>query len=75
MAVVSTFIYMATIDEASKRAIQTIVSIVTALLAVMGATRYVCWINDIVCRFYLHLLVLRQMIVIIFSGQQILSLL
>nr|XP_029123003.1 uncharacterized protein LOC105053587 isoform X2 [Elaeis guineensis] len=39
MAVVSTFIYMATIDEASKRAIHTIVSIITALLAVMGATR------------------------------------
>lgn len=39
MAVVSTFIYMATIDEASKRAIHTCVSILTALLAVMGATR------------------------------------
>ncbi|XP_038982658.1 uncharacterized protein LOC120110856 isoform X1 [Phoenix dactylifera] len=39
MAVVSTFIYMAAIDEASKRAIHTIVSILTALLALMGATR------------------------------------
>ncbi|XP_020581043.1 uncharacterized protein LOC110025101 [Phalaenopsis equestris] len=39
MAVVSTFVYMATIDEASKRAIHTAVAIVTALLAVTGATR------------------------------------
>ncbi|XP_065004075.1 uncharacterized protein LOC135636321 isoform X2 [Musa acuminata AAA Group] len=39
MAVVSTFIYMATIDEASKRAIHTSISILTALLAVTGATR------------------------------------
>ncbi|CAL9086719.1 unnamed protein product [Musa textilis] len=39
MAVVSTFIYMATIDEASKRAIHTSISILTALLAATGATR------------------------------------
>ncbi|KAG0457476.1 hypothetical protein HPP92_022633 [Vanilla planifolia] len=39
MAVVSTFVYMATIEEASKRAIHTIVAIITALLAVTGATR------------------------------------
>ncbi|PKA45859.1 hypothetical protein AXF42_Ash016885 [Apostasia shenzhenica] len=39
MAVVSTFVFMATIDEASKRAIHTIVAIVTALLAENGATR------------------------------------
>ncbi|KAJ0970281.1 hypothetical protein J5N97_023158 [Dioscorea zingiberensis] len=39
MAVVSTFVYMATIDDASKRAIHTCMSIVTALLAVTGATR------------------------------------
>ncbi|OAY76493.1 Transmembrane protein 8B [Ananas comosus] len=39
MAVVSTFIYMATIDEASKRAIHTAVFILTALLAATGATR------------------------------------
>lgn len=39
MAVVSTFVYMATIDEKSKRAIHTIVAIFTALLAATGATR------------------------------------
>lgn len=39
MAVVSTFVYMVTIDDASKRAIQTAVAIVTALLAETGATR------------------------------------
>ncbi|OEL28710.1 hypothetical protein BAE44_0010271 [Dichanthelium oligosanthes] len=39
MAVVGTFIYMATIDEASKRAIHTAVFILTALLAATGATR------------------------------------
>ncbi|MQL77459.1 hypothetical protein Taro_009871 [Colocasia esculenta] len=39
MAVVSTFVFMATISEASKRAIHTCVSIVTALLAATGATR------------------------------------
>lgn len=39
MAVISTFIYMATISETSKRAIHTVVAIVTALLAVTGATR------------------------------------
>ena len=40
MAVVGTFIYMATIDEASKRAMHTAVFILTALLAATGATRY-----------------------------------
>ncbi|KAK1284646.1 hypothetical protein QJS10_CPB21g00391 [Acorus calamus] len=39
MAVVSTFVYMTTIDDSSKRAIQTGVSILTALLAETGATR------------------------------------
>ncbi|WOL06177.1 hypothetical protein Cni_G14909 [Canna indica] len=39
MAVASTFVYMATIDEASKRAIHTSISILTALLAETGATR------------------------------------
>lgn len=39
MAVVGTFIYMATIDEASKRAMHTSVFILTALLAATGATR------------------------------------
>ncbi|CAL4933803.1 unnamed protein product [Urochloa decumbens] len=39
MAVVGTFIYMATIDEASKRAMHTAVFILTALLAATGATR------------------------------------
>ncbi|KAH7662903.1 NGX6/PGAP6/MYMK protein [Dioscorea alata] len=39
MAVVSTFVYMTTIDESLKRAIHTCMSIFTALLAVTGATR------------------------------------
>ncbi|KAK8935764.1 hypothetical protein KSP39_PZI013286 [Platanthera zijinensis] len=39
MAVVSTFVYMAAIDDDSKRAIHTAVAIVTALLAETGATR------------------------------------
>lgn len=39
MAVVSTFVYMTTLNEASKRAIHTSVAILTALLAVTGATR------------------------------------
>ncbi|KAF3328241.1 transmembrane protein [Carex littledalei] len=39
MAVVSTFIYMATIDESSKRAIHAGVFILTAILAATGATR------------------------------------
>jgi Protein of unknown function (DUF3522) len=39
MAVVSTFIYMATIDESSKRAIHAGIFILTALLAATGATR------------------------------------
>ncbi|KAK1307608.1 hypothetical protein QJS10_CPA09g01744 [Acorus calamus] len=39
MAVVSTFVYMTTIDDSSKRAIQTGVSILTALLAETGATK------------------------------------
>ncbi|XP_031482282.1 uncharacterized protein LOC116252268 isoform X3 [Nymphaea colorata] len=41
MAVVSTFIYMAAIDNASKRAMQMGVSILTALLAENGPTRTV----------------------------------
>lgn len=40
MAVVSTFVYLATIDEAFKRAIHTAVAIITALLAITKATRY-----------------------------------
>lgn len=40
MAVVSTFVYMATIDEKSKRAIHTVVAILTAIIAATGATRY-----------------------------------
>ncbi|KAL6641011.1 hypothetical protein ACP70R_019192 [Stipagrostis hirtigluma subsp. patula] len=39
MAVVGTFIYMATIEESSKRAMHTAVFILTALLAATGATR------------------------------------
>ncbi|CAJ1950171.1 unnamed protein product [Sphenostylis stenocarpa] len=39
MAVVSTFVYLATIDEVYKRAIHTIVAILTALLASTKATR------------------------------------
>ncbi|KAI3749518.1 hypothetical protein L2E82_20132 [Cichorium intybus] len=39
MAVVRTFVYLAAIDEASKRTIHTIVAILTALMAETGATR------------------------------------
>lgn len=40
MAVVSTFVYLAAIDEASKRTIHTVVAILTALMAETGPTRY-----------------------------------
>ncbi|CAI8611036.1 unnamed protein product [Vicia faba] len=39
MAVISTFLYLATIDEVLKRAIHTAVAILTALMAVTNATR------------------------------------
>ncbi|XP_071707803.1 uncharacterized protein [Rutidosis leptorrhynchoides] len=39
MAVVSTFVYLADIDEGSKRTIHTVVAILTALMAENGATR------------------------------------
>jgi len=40
MAVISTFIYLTTIDEVFKRAIHTAVAILTALMAATKATRY-----------------------------------
>ena len=43
MAVISTFIYLATIDEVLKRAIHTAVAILTALMAATKATRYMNW--------------------------------
>ncbi|XP_024044233.1 uncharacterized protein LOC18047554 isoform X2 [Citrus clementina] len=39
MAVVSTFIYLTTIDEALKRTIHTVVAILTAMMAITKATR------------------------------------
>ncbi|KDP28600.1 hypothetical protein JCGZ_14371 [Jatropha curcas] len=39
MAVVSTFVYLTTINEAYKRTIQTVVAILTALMAITKATR------------------------------------
>ncbi|XP_038709119.1 uncharacterized protein LOC120003999 [Tripterygium wilfordii] len=39
MAVVSTFIYLTTIDEAMKRTMHTVVAILTALMAITKATR------------------------------------
>nr|XP_043622557.1 uncharacterized protein LOC122594150 [Erigeron canadensis] len=39
MAVVSTFVYLAAINESSKRTIHTVVAILTALMAETGATR------------------------------------
>lgn len=39
MAVVSTFVYLADIDEVSRRTIHTIVAILTALMAETGPTR------------------------------------
>jgi len=40
MAVISTFLYLTTIDEVFKRAIHTAVAILTALMAATKATRY-----------------------------------
>lgn len=40
MAVVSTFVYLTTIGEAYKRTIQIVVAILTALMAITKATRY-----------------------------------
>lgn len=40
LAVVSTFIYLTTIDEVFKRTIHTVVAILTALMAITKATRY-----------------------------------
>lgn len=39
MAVVSTFVYLSTIDEVTKRAIHTVVAILTALMAENGPTK------------------------------------
>ncbi|KAF9668985.1 hypothetical protein SADUNF_Sadunf14G0060400 [Salix dunnii] len=39
MAVVSTFVYLTTVDEVSKRVIHTVVAILTALMAITKATR------------------------------------
>lgn len=50
MAVVSTFVYLATIDEVYKRAIHTAVAILTALMAATKATRYI----EPVDNFYTH---------------------
>lgn len=41
MAVVSTFVYLATISEISKRTIHTVVAILTALMAETGPTRFI----------------------------------
>lgn len=40
MAVVSTFVYLGTLDEGLKRAVHTAVAILTALMAYTKATRY-----------------------------------
>jgi hypothetical protein len=40
LAVVSTFIYLTNISETAKRTIHTLAAIITALLAISGATRY-----------------------------------
>jgi hypothetical protein len=40
MAVVATFIYMSAMDEKTKLAVHASVSIITALIAVNGPTRY-----------------------------------
>lgn len=67
MAVVSTFVYMATIDDASKRAIHTSVSIFTALLAETGATRWVCCANNS----YFHINSIKSIVSWIMSRFQI----
>ncbi|KAL6981986.1 hypothetical protein U1Q18_023604 [Sarracenia purpurea var. burkii] len=51
MAVVSTFIYLADIDEVSKRTIHTIVAIITALMAETGPTRWQVikgWLHNLI---------------------------
>lgn len=61
MAVVSTFIYMTTIDESLKRAIHTCMSIFTALLAVTGATRYYTHCNKFrLLKFNMFILITRR---------------
>lgn len=40
LAVVSTFVYLCNVSEAAKRTMHTIASIISALLALTGATRY-----------------------------------
>ncbi|CAN0884459.1 Transmembrane protein 8B, partial [Linum grandiflorum] len=51
MAVVSTFVYLATIDEVFKRTIHTVVAIVTALMAITKATRWQTmrrWLDNLI---------------------------
>lgn len=52
MAVVSTFVYLATINEVFKRAIHTAVAILTALLAATKATRYLMLVDIVVVYLY-----------------------
>lgn len=47
LAVVSTFIYLTTISETAKRTIHTLAAIITALLAISGATRYLTRLETI----------------------------
>ncbi|KAK8997811.1 hypothetical protein V6N11_012348 [Hibiscus sabdariffa] len=50
LAVVSTFVYLTTIGEVYKRAIHTVMTILTALLAITNATRWRVreWMNNLV---------------------------
>ncbi|CAN1293249.1 Transmembrane protein 8B [Linum perenne] len=51
MAVVSTFVYLATIDEVFKRAIHTVVAILTAIMAITKATRWQTmrrWLDNLI---------------------------
>lgn len=52
MAVVSTFIYLTTIDEVFKRAIHTAVAILTALMAITKATRYMDLVTFVLIPIY-----------------------
>ena len=49
MAVIGTFVYLSTADEAVKRTIHIVVAILTALLALTQATRYVTCLTEWLC--------------------------
>lgn len=70
MAVVSTFVYLTTIDEVHKRTIHTAVAILTAIMAITKATRYAK-----LCTQFSYFQLIPELIYYVnCAGQQILSL-